>query len=91
MKDNTAYLIVEPRLSARTGVVTLIQRFGSALNTIVHLHMLIRDGVYTPEKNGPRFHRVERQNPHPQDPGPGSNRCQTQLLAFLASRHSPST
>ena len=29
---------------ARTGVVTLIQRFGSALNLNIHLHMLILDG-----------------------------------------------
>ena len=29
---------------ARTGVVTLIQRFGSALNLNVHLHMIILDG-----------------------------------------------
>lgn len=43
---------------ARTGVVTLIQRFGSALNLNVHLHMLIPDGVYTLEPRGPRFHRV---------------------------------
>ena len=43
---------------ARTGVVTLIQRFGSALNLNVHLHMLILDGVYTLEQNGPRFHPV---------------------------------
>jgi len=43
---------------ARTGVVTLIQRFGSALNLNVHLHMLILDGVYTLEQNSPRFHRV---------------------------------
>ena len=43
---------------ARTGVVTLIQRFGSALNLNVHLHMLILDSVYTLEQNGPRFHRV---------------------------------
>ena len=28
---------------ARTGVVTLIQRFGSALNLNIHLHMLILD------------------------------------------------
>jgi ribosomal protein S27E len=44
--------------SARTGVVTLIQRFGSALNLNIHLHMLILDGVYTLEQNGPRFRRV---------------------------------
>jgi hypothetical protein len=29
---------------ARTGVVTRVQRFGSALNLNVHLHMLILDG-----------------------------------------------
>jgi hypothetical protein len=29
---------------ARTGVVTLIQRFVSALNLNIHLHMLILDG-----------------------------------------------
>lgn len=43
---------------ARTGVVTLIQRFGSALNLNVHLHMLILDGVYTLEYGKPRFHPV---------------------------------
>jgi len=42
----------------RTGVVTLIQRFGSALNLNVHLHMIILDGVYTLESNRPRFHQV---------------------------------
>jgi hypothetical protein len=29
---------------AHTGVVTLIQRFGSAVNLNIHLHMLILDG-----------------------------------------------
>ena len=33
--------------SARTGAVTLIQRFGSALNLNIHFHMLLLDGVYT--------------------------------------------
>ena len=47
-----------PLRAARTGVVTLIQRFGSALNLNVHLHMLILDGVYTQEVHGPRFHHV---------------------------------
>ena len=41
---------------ARTGAVTLIQRFGSALNLNVHLHMLFVDGVYTFEGERPRFH-----------------------------------
>jgi len=34
------------RKTAQTGVVTLIQRFGSALNLNVHFHMLFLDGVY---------------------------------------------
>jgi hypothetical protein len=34
------------RASAVTGAVTLIQRFGSALNFNVHFHMLVLDGVY---------------------------------------------
>ncbi len=32
--------------TASTGAVTLIQRFGSALNLNIHLHMLFLDGVY---------------------------------------------
>ena len=34
-------------LGAQTGVVTFIQRFGSALNPNVHLHMLVPDGPWT--------------------------------------------
>jgi hypothetical protein len=47
--------------SARTGAVTLIQRFGSALNLNIHLHMLFLDGVYvvtSPHGNRPRFQWV---------------------------------
>lgn len=43
---------------AQTGIVTLIQRFGSALNLNIHLHMIVLDGVYTPNTVKPRFHRV---------------------------------
>jgi hypothetical protein len=35
------------RKTAQTGAVTLIQRFGSALNLNAHFHMLFLDGVYT--------------------------------------------
>jgi hypothetical protein len=35
-----------------TGAVTLIQRFGSALNLNIHFHILFLDGVYTSEING---------------------------------------
>lgn len=45
--------------TAQTGAVTLIQRFGSALNLNVHFHMLFIDGVYQEKHNGQlRFHRV---------------------------------
>ena len=40
------------RKTAQTGAVTLIQRFGSALNLNVHFHMLFLDGVYTETKYG---------------------------------------
>ena len=37
---------------AQTGAVTLIQRFGSALNLNIHFHMLYLDGVYTEDNYG---------------------------------------
>ena len=43
---------------ARTGAVTLIQRFGSALNLNPHLHMLFVDGAYAFDDEASRFHRV---------------------------------
>ena len=43
---------------AQTGIVTLIQRFGSALNLNVHLHLLALDGAYSFERKRPRFHRA---------------------------------
>jgi len=44
---------------ARSGIVTLIQRFGSALNLNVHLHMIVIDGVYTFDDDAMRFHSVK--------------------------------
>ena len=47
------------RKTAQTGAVTLIQRFGSALNLNVHFHMLFLDGVYIETKYGKtRFQRT---------------------------------
>jgi hypothetical protein len=43
---------------SRTGAVTLIQRFGSALNLNVHLHMLFLDGAYRFSTTRPTFHRA---------------------------------
>jgi ribosomal protein S27E len=45
---------------ARTGAVTLIQRFGSALNLNPHLHMLFVDGAYTFAGGRAVFHRARR-------------------------------
>ena len=53
------------RKTAQTGAVTLIQRFGSALNLNVHFHMLFLDGVYTTTPWGKsRFHRTNAPNQH---------------------------
>jgi hypothetical protein len=42
------------------GAVTLIQRFGSALNLNIHFHILFLDGVYVYRDNRPpRFQRVK--------------------------------
>jgi hypothetical protein len=38
--------------TAHTGAVTLIQRFGSALNLNIHFHMLFLDGVYIDNPQG---------------------------------------
>jgi hypothetical protein len=46
-----------------TGAVTLIQRFGSALNLNIHFHVLFLDGVYVYRDNRPpRFQRVKAPN-----------------------------
>ena len=48
------------RTDAQTGAVTLIQRFGGALNLNIHFHMLLLDGVYAVDDYGKmRFHRVK--------------------------------
>ncbi len=39
----------------RCGAVTVIQRFGSAMDLNVHFHTLVLDGVYT---DGPVFHQI---------------------------------
>ena len=40
------------RTTGHTGAVTLIQRFGSALNLNIHFHMLFLDGVYRVDGTG---------------------------------------
>ena len=46
------------RSSGDTGAVTLIQRFGSALNANVHVHMLFLDGAYLTGMKPPVFRRI---------------------------------
>ena len=59
----STHLIHKAGLSLRdgaTGAVTLIQRFGSALNLNIHFHILFLDGVYLYRDNRPpRFQRVK--------------------------------
>ena len=58
----TSYLFAKAGLTrdgACTGAVTLIQRFGGALNLNVHFHMLFLDGVYVERPDGTlRFRRI---------------------------------
>jgi len=51
------------RATARTGAVTLIHRFGSALNLNIHFHMLFLDGVYLTHHEHPVFRRVPAPRP----------------------------
>jgi len=45
---------------AQTGAITLIQRFGSALNLNIHFHMLFLDGVYNEQADGKlRFYQTK--------------------------------
>jgi hypothetical protein len=46
------------RAAGATGAVTLIQRFGSALNLNVHFHMLFLDGTYLVHTRPPVFRCV---------------------------------
>lgn len=63
--------------TARTGAVTLIQRFGSALNLNIHFHMLFLDGVYIDRPDGSaRFRWVKAP----------SNQELTQLAHTIAHR-----
>jgi hypothetical protein len=47
------------RRNASTGAVTLIQRFGSALNLNRHFHTLFLDGGYVGARDYLRFQRVK--------------------------------
>ncbi|MCC7198428.1 MAG: transposase [Gammaproteobacteria bacterium] len=65
------------RATGHTGAVTLIQRFGSALNLNIHFHMLFLDGVYLLDKDGQAVFRHV--------PAPGAQDLQT-LVEHIAER-----
>jgi hypothetical protein len=46
------------RSTGQCGAVTLVQRFGNALNLNVHFHMLIPDGVYLTDADPPYLKAV---------------------------------
>jgi hypothetical protein len=46
------------RASGATGAVTVIQRFGSALNLNIHFHLLVLDGAYLAGTQPPVFRRI---------------------------------
>jgi hypothetical protein len=53
------------KATAHTGAVTLIQRFGGAVNLNIHFHMLFLDGVYVRDSGKPatRFAWVKAPTP----------------------------
>lgn len=51
------------RTTDKTGTVTLIQRFGSALNPNIHFHKLFLDGVYLSDGEPPVFRRLPPPRP----------------------------
>ncbi len=68
--------------TVRTGEVTLIQRFGAALNLNIHFHMLFLDGVYADNPHGSaRFRWIK---------APTSEEL-TQLVYTIANRVEYST
>ncbi|MCE2948453.1 MAG: transposase [bacterium] len=68
------------RAAGHTGAVTLIQRFGSALNLNVHFHMLFVDGVYVTDGRGAPVFRAVRS------PGAGELQALVQQMAERIGR-----
>jgi hypothetical protein len=67
----------------QTGAVTLIQRFGSALNLNVHFHLLFIDGVYTKGEK-PQFYRIVA--PTDEEIRVLVKRMATRIIRFLTRR-----
>jgi hypothetical protein len=62
-----SHILEQARLThatGHTGAVTLIQRFGSALNLNVHFHMMFLDGAYLSGTTAPVFRRIGAPSPY---------------------------
>ncbi len=71
--------------TAHTGAVTLIQRWGSALNLNLHFHMLVLDGVYAEDARGKiRFRRIKA--PTADELGVLVHRISQRVARFLERR-----
>jgi hypothetical protein len=68
------------RATGHTGAVTLIQRFGSALNLNIHFHMLFLDGVYLLDEVGQAVFR------HVPQPGAGDLQALVERIAQRIGR-----
>ena len=76
----------ETHKTSCTGAVTLIQRFGSALNLNIHFHMLFLDGVYI--KGSEKSDLVFKKQPKlsPQDIQDVTTKISNRVLGYL-ERH----
>ena len=68
------------RADGHTGAVTLIQRFGSALNLNVYFHMIFVDGVYVTDGSGAPVFRAVRS------PGAGELQALVQRIVERIGR-----
>ena len=69
---------------ADSGAVTLVQRFGSAANLNIHLHCLVRDGVYRRTDGGPIC--VQADSPTEEDLRALLHTIITRLMKLLTRR-----
>ena len=75
------------KTTAHTGAVTLIQRFGSALNLNVHLHMLFLDGVYVePKQHKSAMHFQWIKSPSSEELRTLTHTIATRIGRFLERR-----
>ncbi len=68
----------------RGGAVAVVQRFGAALNLNVHIHALVMDGVFAPDRSGGVSFRAHAR--HDDDLGPLLVTIQRRIEALLNRR-----